>query len=525
MTDVIVVVADLIVILLYVMVALKFELQMQQQNSYRNSRYLKWLKGDITRPGKVVNVILAVVLICFSHSIVLLNIAAFVSLFCLITELRKKYKKPLVFTARAKRLYTTSIIIVVAISIAVFYVANNIQVVANVLFVLAVLSFLVIMLANILTQPVEKLINRWYWRDAKRIISSMPNLKIIGITGSYGKTSTKHYLYRILSTDYNVVMTPGSFNTTLGVIKTIRENIKPFHEIFIVEMGAKQIGDIREICDLVNPQIGIITAVGEQHLESFKSIQNVQRAKFELIDALPQSGLAILNNDFEFVASRKVDNVDNVIRYATEGNVLSTVDYYIENVKYNASQTTFSIVGGGLHLELTTKLVGSCNLSNIMAGVIVAHKLGLSEESIKLGVAAIEQVEHRLNIKRTTSGITIIDDAFNSNPHGAKMALDVLKSFTQGKRVIITPGLIELGSKQYDYNQTFGMQISYSCDYAIVVGEYNRAPIVSGLEKAGFAGDKIFLAPTFKDATAHLAGIVKSGDTVLYENDLPDTFR
>ena len=135
---------------------------------------------------------------------------------------------------------------------------------------------------------------------------------MIGITGSYGKTSTKHYLNRILSEQFEVCMTPGSFNTTMGVIRTIREYLKPYDTVFICEMGAKQPGDIKEICDLVHPSVGIITAVGEQHLESFKTIENVQRTKFELIDSLPADGLAIVNDDFEWVANRKVSDVECV---------------------------------------------------------------------------------------------------------------------------------------------------------------------------------------------------------------------
>ena len=137
-----------------------------------------------------------------------------------------------------------------------------------------------------------------YINDAKQMLAQMPDLKIIGITGSYGKTSTKHYLNRILSEQFDVLMTPGSFNTPMGVVRTVREMMKPYYYVFIVEMGAKQLGDIKEICDIVHPEIGIVTAVGEQHLESFKSIENVQRTKFELVEALPENGFAVLNDDF-----------------------------------------------------------------------------------------------------------------------------------------------------------------------------------------------------------------------------------
>ena len=140
-------------------------------------------------------------------------------------------------------------------------------------------------------------------------------------------------------------------------------------------------------------------------------------------------------------------------------------------------------------------------------------------------MSRIEQVEHRLNMKRTPGGISIIDDAFNSNPDGARMALDVLRRMTQGKRIIITPGMIELGEKQVEYNYILGKQIAEVCDYVMVVGRYNREAILKGLQEKNYPEDKVFVADTFADAQARLAQIAQPGDTVLYENDLPDTFK
>lgn len=348
-------------------------------------------------------------------------------------------------------------------------------------------------------------------------------MKIIGITGSYGKTSTKHYLERILSEQFSVLMTPGSFNTPMGVTRTVREMLQPYNEVFIVEMGAKNVGDIKEICDLVNPQYGIVTAVGPQHLESFKTIENVQKTKFELVDALPADGLAVLNDDFEYVANRKVETVE-VKRYAV--NAVENADFYVENVTYSALGTTFTIVGEGKRIELSTKLVGECNISNLMGAVIIALRLGVPEEKIKYAVSKIAQVEHRLNMKRTPNGIVIIDDAFNSNPDGSRMALDVLSSMTGGKRIVITPGMIELGDKQDYYNEKFGEHIAETCDIAMIVGLYNRDAIVRGIKSKGWEeGDKLIVVDTFNEAQAMLSKIATKGDTVLYENDLPDTFK
>lgn len=206
-----------------------------------------------------------------------------------------RYKKPLVWTNRAKRIYVTAMILCVVIIVAGWFIYHDLYLISFLTVALYVCSHIVIMAANIVLRPVEKHINDGYYNDAARILKSMNELTVIGITGSYGKTSTKHYLHRILSEKYNVLMTPGSYNTTMGVIRTVREMMKPYTEVFICEMGAKNIGDIKEICDLVHPRIGVVTAVGEQHLESFKSIENVQRTKFELVDALPADGMAFVN--------------------------------------------------------------------------------------------------------------------------------------------------------------------------------------------------------------------------------------
>ena len=183
------------------------------------------------------------------------------------------------------------------------------------------------------------------------------------------------------------------------------------------------------------------------------------------------------------------------------------------------------ITPSGERLEFHTRLVGECNVSNLTAAIIVALYLQVPVEKIRYAVEKIEQVEHRLQVKRTPAGITILDDAFNSNPTGSAMALDVLGAMEGGKRIIITPGMIELGDRQYELNKLFGKKIASSSDLAFVVGEYNRDAILEGLREGGMSENKICEFPTFAAAQAYLQTIVTKGDTVLYENDLPDTFK
>ena len=509
---------------------LRRDLMMLQQNSYRNERYQRWLlqSGDTTSVMRLVSgaVVLAA-LSTLSVPVVGLTLIAFTGLVNTIILCRRKYKKPLVMTPRARRLLSVAcaeVALVMAVTIVGICLCGwKLELAAAVALGCYCFSHCFMLGANILLRPVEARINRGYYDDAAARLRSMPDLKVIGITGSYGKTSTKHYLNRILSEQFEVCMTPGSFNTTMGVIRTIREYLKPYDTVFICEMGAKQPGDIKEICDLVHPSVGIITAVGEQHLESFKTIENVQRTKFELIDSLPADGLAIVNDDFEWVANRKVTDVE-CVRYAVVNT--GAAAYRAEHLEYTPHGTTFEVVcPDGRRLPISTRLVGECNVSNLLAAIICALRLGMDEEKIRYAVSRIEQVEHRLNMKRTPGGVTIIDDAFNSNPTGSAMALDVLAMMKEGKRIVVTPGMIELGSRQHELNEAFGRKIAVSADVAIVVGEYNREAIVAGIESVEPRSAALHTVASFAAAQQLLSTLLAPGDTILYENDLPDTFK
>lgn len=506
-------------------------MMMMQQNSYRPDRYGKWLRssGDTTSYPRLVGLIVLFASMAAFSSIVwgLLLVAVFSSGSAIVL-FGRKYKKPLVWTSRIKRIFSvmTMLSVIVVGAAAVWgYLSDGIETAAFygavALMALYCGSHIVVLSAVRMLQPVEKRINKKYYDEAAAILRSMPSLKVVGITGSYGKTSTKHYLHRILSEHFETLMTPGSYNTTMGVIRTVREMMKPYCEVFICEMGAKQKGDIREICDLVHPDYGILTAVGPQHLESFKTIENVRDTKFELIDSLPADGFAVINNDFPQIASREVANVE-CARYGVRDK---KADYCADNIVYGEDGTDFVIIGDGRSIALHTPLVGECNVSNLIAAVVMALKLGVPEAKIRQAVARIAPVEHRLSMKRTAAGITIIDDAFNSNPSGSEMALDVLRNMKSGRRIVVTPGMIELGEQQYELNRQFGKLIARAADIAVIVGQYNRQAITEGIESEGNSELQLIEAPTFKEAMAVLSPMLKRGDVVLLENDLPDTFK
>lgn len=516
---------------------IKRDLMMFQQNSYRPERYSRWIRqsGDTTTMRRLVAIFLllfglAVFRLHFFTTICIIFFAIVVG----VKEFRKRYKKPLSVTKRVVRLSVVSTIICLIIiggavtlsCLGLFGAIQPLYTAVITLLLLYCFSHFVIYSSYYLLIPVENRINRGFYNEAKQKLASMPDLRIIGITGSYGKTSTKHYLHRILSEQFETLMTPGSFNTTLGVVRTVNEHLKPFHQVFIAEMGAKQKGDIGEICDLVHPHYGILTAVGPQHLETFGSIENVVSTKFELIDSLPAEGTAILNNDYREIADRTVDNC-HAIRYSTDIKGDTEAEYRVKEIEYHAGGTRFRLeCPDGKELDFETRLLGRHNISNLVAAIACAKALGMNEEKIKYGVSHIEAVEHRLSIRGTGNGLTILDDAFNSNPVGASMAVEVLSQMKTGRRFIITPGMIELGAQQYDKNYEFGRQIAESgIEFIALVGAYNRDAILNGLTDAGRREDEIQLFNTFLEANDWMIRHAQPGDVVLIENDLPDTFK
>ena len=496
----------------------KYDIHMFQLSSYRYSRYFRWLvPGNIVSQKRFFTFMMLIPALV--PNTLGVGFATAITAVAWVIALREKFKTPLVYTMRVKRLFVTNIILFATITVlAVLFASEWATVIIG---VALLFSNILMLLANLINTPIEKAINRGYYNEAKRIIESHKGLIIIGVTGSFGKTSTKNYLASILAEKYNVLVTPGNFNTLLGVIRTIREHLRPYHQVFIVEMGAKQKNDIKEICDLVHPTIGIVTAVGEMHLETFKSIENIQDTKFELINSLPANGLGVINNDSEYIKSyRGIESSCKIIRYAAEGEG----EYKATDVAYGASGVSFTINGGE---QYNSRLLGAGNLLNILASIAVADHLGVPVNKQKNAIARLQPVEHRLSMK-VANGITVLDDAYNSNPQGAKMGLEVLKNFVVGegnRRIVITPGFVEMGTRQAQANKELGRTIATSCDYAIIVNAVNRDAIKSGLDEGGLPAEKYFLADSLNHAHAQLAHILRAGDVVLYENDLPDNFK
>jgi len=447
-------------------------------------------------------------------------------LFLLATIERVTEKKKLVFTNRAIRLYTTSASLLIAI---LFIIYNNFKLSSELIFPFMFLVLLNIfsppgmLISNIIIAPLEKIINRWYFNDARKKVKQFTNLTVIGITGSFGKTSTKYILNKILSDRYNTLMTPESYNTPMGITKVVRTHLKPIHEVFIAEMGAKKKGDIKELCKLVSPTIGILTAIGEQHLDTFGSVNNIISTKHELIESLPAEGIAFLNRDNDYI--KDLPERKN-IKYINYGIDSDNLNFYAKDIQYTAVGTGFIVCDDkGNQFKLKSKLLGKHNVYNILAAASVANELGMDLSSISHAVKSLEPVPHRLELKAYGPNVILIDDAYNSNPVGFNIALDVLKEMKGERKILVTPGMIELGDKHYDLNKSVGIKAAQFCDYIILVGNRQTKPIQDGLKLENYSNDKIYITNTFVAANRHLQEIVEVGDVILFENDLPDNYN
>ncbi len=497
-------------------------MHMFQQNSYKPVEYSEWMRLTVNigrMLGKVLYALISLPLIAIGNRGCLIA-ACLMNVLTILVNKPHHAKKPLVYTPRVKRmLVTTGILFAVCILPSLFCEGMVEKVCALIwLFMFIMIPFLVL-LVNLLNHPIEAGIDRYYINDAARILKDMPNLTIIGVTGSYGKTSVKYFLSKLLSTQFSVLHTPGNYNTTLGVVRTIREQMKSYHEIFICEMGAREVGDIKEICDLVHPEYGIITSIGPQHLQSFHSIENIINTKFELADAVPADGKVFLNYDNTYIRDKITDK--QVVSYGTSG----------DNVTYRAYNISVSIDGSffkmkdkeGKEYDFHTRLVGNHNVQNIAGAIAVANTLGIPMEKLIFPVLQLESVPHRLQLLNQGKR-TVLDDSYNSNKNGFKAALDTLAMFKE-LRILMTPGMVELGERQYDENKEVGIYAHDKCDYAVLVGKEQTKPIQDGLLEAGFAQSRMIIVDNLQEGFRMVNAIPdEKHKVVLIENDLPDNY-
>lgn len=503
--------------------SLLYNMHMFQLNGYRFSTHAGWLRKNMGRYA-VEYIIFALSftgLISYEPLMGFCAVALLAAVAAQAVENRSRpQKKPLVYTPRVKRMFvTTGIIMAITYGVAVYFLTTDKKNIAfTVIGLMCAFAPFSVVLANLINTPVEKCVNRYYLNDAKRMLKLMPELETIGITGSYGKTSVKFYLYTILRAWTDTLVTPSSFNTPMGITITIRKSLKAVHKIFLCEMGAKWVGDIKELCDIVHPKHGIITALGEQHLESFGSKENIIKTKYELADSLPADGRLYINFDNEVI--RKNLPKRPYITYGTTADC----DYYAFDEKVTPKGTSFSVKApDGNVCSFETKLLGHHNVVNITGAIAAANGFGMPLSEMKRYVRRIESVSHRMQIVKR-GDVTIIDDAFNSNPAGCRAALSTLSQM-DGERILVTPGMVELGSEEYKLNREFGEFAAVCCDKIVLIGKKQTEAIREGVESKGFNTDNLLVFEEFTEAMKHLYAMnTDKKKIILLENDLPDNY-
>ena len=437
---------------------------------------------------------------------------------------RQKAKKELVYTPRVKRLYAVCFLTFMLVGAALGRIGAGPEkadgLITPALLLLPVFLPFWVALGGLLAWPIEKGISEMYFRDAQRILRERKDLTRIGITGSWGKTSVKFILGTMLSEKYPTLVTPASFNTPMGVTKVIRTQLEPGHRIFVAEMGARHVGDIKEMCRLVHPRMGILTSVGPQHLDTFHTQERITKTKYELMDAIPEDGSCFFADDGGIVTAlwEKTTKEKTLAGLNPEQD-----DVWAEEIRTTQAGSTFLLCFGDEKVPCETELLGELNIRNIVLCASVCRKMGMTGKEIARGIRKLRPVEHRLELKRNPGGITVLDDAFNSNIRGAKQAFRTLKEFPE-KRIIVTPGMVELGEQEAEMNREFGRAMADCCDIAILVGKKRSEAIRAGLKDGGFPETGIRVTGSLQEAAELLKTLAAPGDTILFENDLPDNY-
>ncbi|MBT4922271.1 MAG: UDP-N-acetylmuramoyl-tripeptide--D-alanyl-D-alanine ligase [Rickettsiales bacterium] len=502
-----------------------------QQEEYDNKRFLKMVLGGMGFIDKKFTILSIITILIYSYSqknLVFIGIYIAIFIYLIFQEFDPilAAKKCLVLTKRVKSILTICIILNAAI-IAAMVCCHNLE--SHLVGYVLVIQFLPITLtlANILLMPYENYVQKKFYKEAKDILAQH-NPKVIAITGSYGKTSTKYILNHILSSGVATLATPGSVNTVMGIVRVIRERLKWEHKYFIVEMGAYGVGSIKRLCELAPPNYGIITSIGVAHFERYKSRENVARAKFELSDYVARAlGDIILNRDkipAKYIA--KYNQVSSE-HSCYVGSSINPGDFQIRHSQNTIEGISFELLFNEDTFFIKAPIYGLQQVENIALSFVLAMRLGLKSDLIIASLAKLPQTPHRLEVKRQGSNI-IIDDAYNSNPDGFKAALDVLDMFgrgnSKGRRIVVTPGMVEMGAKHDDEHRNLGEIMASRCDILVAVLPERITALTESFAK--HAPDKVIkLFPNFKLAKAWLDSNIQGHDIVLFENDLPDIYE
>ena len=522
--------------------SMKFLLVLQQ-SGYHGKRYFKWLSSPET---PYLNRLMLLCLlgllffcllnICFlrvlgeivSSYIGFASYLLFIALY-IHSESSVNAKVPLKATKRLIRLCVTYLLILAlftfGLTVFMNFIAYSIGDKVTAVFrfapvcLIPLLSPFLLFIAYCVNEPIEYVIRTRIVIKATNKLNASDVIRI-GITGSFGKTSVKEILNMMLSQRYRVLSTPSSYNTPMGIAMTVK-GLDSTHDIFIAEMGARNKGDIKELTQMIKPDYGVLTGINNQHLESFGSIDRIKETKFELFEGLNKGGVGFFSSD-------SIGARDLYDRFGGEKYIAGRSDesafVYATDIITDSKGMSFNLhIRGEQAIKCSTVLLGKHSVSNICLAAAVAYKLGLTPEEIAGGVNRIPALKHRLELLPNNKNIVIIDDSYNSNEDGTRAAMEVLDTFS-GRKIVLTPGLVELGKLENVANLEFGKRLARHSDLVIVIGRHNAEMLINGLTEGGMPKENIMFAKTLNKGNAMLNDIIRDGDVVLFENDLPDNY-
>jgi len=487
-----------------------------QQEEYDGARFVRWIFRGAVVDRRATIVLVTLYLALFagflpSTAAYALACAALLLIAYFEKDPRVTGKKRLVLTPRAKRTLVSAFCVTAIVAVSLVWAPLWSWIVAVQFIPFALVT------GNLLLQPYENAVQRRFWQEAHEKLTAIKPTTI-GITGSYGKTSVKHILAHILETQAPTLMTPGSINTSMGIARVVREQLRQQHRFFVCEMGAYGPGSITKLTQLAPPDMAIITAIGAAHYERFKTLETVAKAKFELAEAtLPRHGKIIIAEDVLQHSAPQTFARDHPE---------SLVVVRLEAVRQGSNGVGADVRWNGNLYQLRAPLFGEHQALNIALAFVAACELGISPEQAAIALASVPQVSHRLEVKRQPGGWVTIDDAYNSNPVGFASGLRTLDLFREngGRRILVTPGMVELGSAHDEEHSKIGALAASHVDVLVPVLP-NRIPTLLAAYHSGNPRGTVVPCLNHADAQAWLTANLRAKDAVLVENDLPDLYE
>jgi UDP-N-acetylmuramoyl-tripeptide--D-alanyl-D-alanine ligase len=412
---------------------------------------------------------------------------------------------PLEWTRRLRAVATLAAVFAVAVSVLGAFSAQ--PYLGAVVMVLAVPPVLDV--ATRILKPHEERRAREFVEQAiERLKAVHP--RVVAITGSYGKTSVKNYLVTLLGPDAGVLATPRSYNNRAGLSRSINENLADDTRIFIAEMGTYGPGEIRALTSWCEPEIAVVTAIGPVHLERMKTLDVIEASKREITE---RAHTVVLNVDDLRLAKWPESLRAQGKTVVTTGSVSEGID-----VRVVLEARRWTIWVEGENLGTVDEVVGVL-ATNLACALGAALALGVDRSALLARVRAIEPVAHRLNVVTSDAGVIVVDDSFNANPASSVAALNLLRTLElTGRRVVVTPGLVELGEDQFVENLRLGQRVEAMGAELVAVGRTNALALETGYAKRPARFD------TREEAVAWVRATLVPGDGVLYLNDLPDHY-